>query len=193
MADEISSSNITVGGFPTDGGVCFTAFDPAAKLPTDSTTALDATMLSLGDLSEDGFKETNELDMTEFKDCRGVVVLTSKNSEKHTIAMTFIEAMRDTVQQLVYGKDNVTIDAATKEITKVTVKPHDEIEAPLVVEQLFTNKGVAMKVRRVYLRTKISKHDDLTGSSKELYGFGLTFDIMEKDGIYGYIYYAKEA
>lgn len=190
MATGINTGNITVGK-PNQGGCVYWA-PKGTTLPTDASTALAATYVSLGDISEDGFTEKTDLSSNDFNDWSGNTVLTVAKGKKRTWGLTFIEALNANVLKLVYGKANVEVDPTTSALKSVTMTGEDVDEGILVIEELYgANSDV--KCRTVIDRAKIDSYDDVPHTMGDLLAYGMEFTGLDNDGEVGHKYYATVA
>ena len=107
-AADIDPSLVTTGS-PVEGGCVYTSFKAKPTLPADATTKISTLtdLVSLGDLSPDGFTASKGVTVNEFKGWHQSIVLTKVSEEKHQYKMVFIESVRSSVAKLRYGADNV--------------------------------------------------------------------------------------
>ena len=121
-AADIDPSLVTTGS-PVEGGCVYTSFKAGAALPTDAATKISTLtdLVSLGDLSTDGFTASKSITVNEFQGWHQSIVLTKVSGEKHQYKMVFIESVRSSVAKLRYGADNVETyeDGTFKQIKAV--------------------------------------------------------------------------
>lgn len=122
MANTVT--NVTAGK-PKIGGAIFRA-PKGTTLPTDATTALGASFVCLGYVSEDGLTNDNSPDSDKIKAWGGDTVLTVQNSKDDTFGFTLIEALSVDVLKTIYGDDNVTGNIDTGITVKANSKDLDE-------------------------------------------------------------------
>lgn len=169
MAENIDTSNITVGQ-PTEGGCIYCDFAGTAALPTDATTKLASGFDSLGDVSENGFTESNSVEVTNHKDWGGEIVLTSLDSEETTFKVELLEVARAAAAKAYYGASAVTTDTdgTVKSIDYKArkVEPH-----PFVIDELETSG----KLRRTVIRKGVvTSLDDVPHQRGSLMVYGMT-------------------
>ena len=107
-AADIDPSLVTTGS-PVEGGCVYTSFKANPTLPADATTKIStlSDLVSLGDLSPDGFTASRSVTVNEFKGWHQSIVLTKVSEEKHQYKMVFIKSVRSSVAKLRYGAGNV--------------------------------------------------------------------------------------
>ena len=130
-AADIDPSLVTTGS-PVEGGCVYTSFKAGAALPTDAVAKISTLtdLVSLGDLSTDGFTASKSIMVNEFQGWHQSIVLTKVSGEKHQYKMVFIESVRSSVAKLRYGADNVETyeDGTFKQIKAVANS--DGVPAP---------------------------------------------------------------
>lgn len=94
-ANDIDPSLVTTGS-PVEGGCVYTSFKANPTLPTDAVAKISTLtdLVSLGDLSQDGFTASKSVTVNEFKGWHQSIVLTKVSEEKHQYKMVFIESVR---------------------------------------------------------------------------------------------------
>lgn len=100
-----TAANVVVGKPKATGGVY--AGPIGTALPTDTDTALNASFVGLGYISEDGLTMTKGGDVTTIRAWGGDAVKIVKATDDLSFAWTFIESS-DAVVEEVFGSDNVT-------------------------------------------------------------------------------------
>jgi hypothetical protein len=179
MADsEISTGNITVGA-PTEGGCVWTSFADAPSFPADAATAMKTLtdFVSLGEISENGYTETESLSTTNHKGWHNKVVLTSIDEDTKTYKIEFLEVNRAAVAKLRYGVSNVTVDENGK-IKSITPGTYDGKARPLIIDELMSNGDLR---RTIVRKAVISSFDDVTHQNGSLLTFGMEFTVNEPD------------
>ena len=87
-----TATNVSTGK-PNISGAVYVGVIGTATLPTDATTALDATKYTcLGYVSEDGLEANNEMDVSEIKAWGGAIVYRSLNGLDDTFSLSLIES-----------------------------------------------------------------------------------------------------
>ena len=141
-AADIDPSLVTTGS-PVEGGCVYTSFKANPTLPTDATTKIStlADLVSLGDLSPDGFTASKSVTVNEFKGWHQSIVLTKVSEEKHQYKMVFIESVRSSVAKLRYGADNVETNEDGTFIHIKAVANTYMLE-PLLIDGLDDTEGI---------------------------------------------------
>lgn len=109
MANSVK--NVVAGKPLASGGVLIGPLGTA--LPTDESTALNAAYIAAGYISEDGLTETVDRSTDKIKAWGGDTVKVVQTEFSVTYKFTFIESVKKSVLEAVYGSANVTTTAAT--------------------------------------------------------------------------------
>lgn len=185
---ELDPTLVTVGQ-PSEGGCVFTCFEENPTLPTDAETALGPGWVSLGEISENGFTEAEELTTTEHTGWHGTPVLTTEDKETSTFKLEFLEVNRPAAAKVRYGSDNVELDT-DGEIKHISKKPGKRKPLPFVVEELESN---GYKRRTVVPKASVKSLDDIPHKKGNLMLYGMAFTATDAgNGPYD-IYRAKPA
>ncbi len=193
MAETLEpiDNSLTTVGQPTTGGCVYVAFGENIELPTDATTKMSTftDFESLGDISENGFTESNSRSKNKYKDWNGDVVRTSISDEENTYKLEFIEPNRPSVAKLRYGTDNVEAgtDGSVSHIKGVLGT--DE-QGALVIDEL--ESGGFLR-RTVIPCATVDSFDDVAHQKGSLLVYGMTFTAIKGTGNIFDIYRAKPA
>ena len=160
-AADIDPSLVTTGS-PVEGGCVYTSFKAGAALPTDAVAKISTLtdLVSLGDLSTDGFTASKSITVNEFQGWHQSIVLTKVSGEKHQYKMVFIESVRSSVAKLRYGADNV--------------ETYERV--PLVIDEL---EDTGYLRRTVIPRVSIDSCDDVEHKPGGLVQYGFTFTVIK--------------
>ena len=184
--NDIDTSLVTVGQ-PTEGGCVWTNFASDPELPSNATTAMASPWESLGDLTDNGYTESKEVNSTDHKNWHGGIALSTVDETKHKYKLEFIEVNRPSVAKLRYGTDNVETDTAG-DITHIVGKPSKGETVPLVIDELMSNGWLR---RTVVRKAIVTSFDDVPHQKGSLMVFGMEFTAISKGGADFDIYYAK--
>lgn len=169
----VNNTNYITAGTPKVAGAVFHA-PIGTKLPTDSTTALDAGFVNLGYISEDGVKKSESITVEETKDWGGNIVYQNQSEKKATYSLSFLEFLNPEVQKLIHGSDNVEGDIDTGMTVRGNSGELDE--EVIVIEQIMHNNVL---MRTVIPRAKITSIDEITFAKGSVAGVGVEFSAME--------------
>lgn len=162
-----TASNVSASK-PAVGGAAYRAPSGTA-LPTDSSTALASTYVSMGYISEDGMTNANSPTSETVKAWGGDTVLTYQSDKPDTFAFKLIEALNPDVMAAVYGEDNVSGTLATG----ITVKANstEQESAVWVFDMLLKNNA---RKRIVVPDGTITEVGDVVYSDSEAIGYEVT-------------------
>lgn len=181
MSNELNAldaSLVTVGK-PTEGGCGYTSFAANAVPPTDATTAMSTLtdFVSLGELSENGFTESRDVQTTDHKGWHGKVLLTSIDGETNKFKAEFVEVNRPAVAKLRYGAGAVA-EGSDKTVSKIEYKAFDGKAVPLVFDEL--ESGGHLR-RTVVKKAVVTSFDDVPHQRGSLMVYGMEFTANEPD------------
>lgn len=174
-----TASNVSVGK-PAIGGAVYNA-PLGTELPANATTELAAGFVSLGYVSDDGFRNTNTPSMDELKAWGGDTVAVLQNEKTDEFQLKLIESQNIDVLKAVYGATNVTGTLSGG----ITVRANAE-EVPAsswVVDMIMTN-GVLKRV--VIPNAKISDIGEIVYKDDEAIGYDITLKAMPGPESFGY-------
>lgn len=187
---ELDNSLVTVGQ-PVEGGCCYTSFKENAALPTDATTKMStlSDFESLGELSDQGYTEGQDVTVDEFEGWHGTTVLTCISKDKRTFQAEFIEPNRPAVAKLKYGEKNVEVDDDGEFVKNIKAKASVNKQVPLVFDELESNGCLR---RTVIPKAVITNFDDVPHQKGSLLVYGMTFTAIDdnENGFFS-IYRAK--
>ena len=157
---------------PGVSGVVYKA-PKGTTLPTDATTALANTYVSLGYLSEDGFTNNYEISSEDIKEMGGRTVLTVQNDVNDTFAFKLISALDPNVLKATFGASNVsgTLSAGVS----VEVDGSEPEESVWVFETIMRD-GVLKRI--VIPDGKISSIGEIVYRRNEAVGYDITLTAL---------------
>ena len=184
----IDPTLVTVGQ-PCEGGCVYVTFDENATIPTDAATTLDEEWESVGEISENGFTDSENISSITHKGWHGTPMLTTVDSEESTFKLEMLEVSRPTAAKVRYGANNVEVDE-NGDIKHISKRANQRKPIPVVVEELESN---GFKRRTVFKKAMVSSLDDIAHKKGDLMVYGMTFTALD-DGETPYdIYRAKPA
>lgn len=162
-----TATNVSVGK-PKVAGAIYVA--PAGTaLPTDASTDLAETFVSLGYISDAGVVNSENNETTSVKAWGGDTVLSALTGREDTWKMTFIEALNLDLLKEIYGSENVT-GTLTAGI-KVSAKAQERTAKVWVIEMILTDGAL----KRVVLPSgKITEIADVTYTDADAIGYEVT-------------------
>lgn len=165
--------NVVAGTPLAAGGVYMGPLGTA--LPTDETTALNASLKSAGYVGEDGLTETIGRSTSKIKAWGGDTVKVVQTEFSVQYKFTFIESVNAEVLKAVHGASNVTTTAATissgaKHAIKVVggALPHQVF--------VFEVKDGDARIRIVVEDGQIVEVGDVTYADEEAIGYEVTVE-----------------
>lgn len=171
-----NTDNVLVG-MPAVGGGLFVAkkriTDPT-QYPDDSTDLVASEdFISVGFLSEDGVTETAERDTDKKKAWGGDTLRILQNEHNATFQFTLMEAGNADVQRLVYGADNVSVEADTG---RTVIKTNSEVLPynTYVIDVLDQGKVV----RKVIPNAQITGVGDVSWTHQDVASYETTIEAL---------------
>ena len=162
-----TATNVTTGK-PNISGAIYTA-PIGTTLPTDATTALSASFVCLGYVSEDGLSNSNELSVEAIKAWGGNIVYRSLTEMNDEFGLALIETENVDVLKTVYGENHVSVDASGN--VSVDVVGEDPIERVWVFE-LALRGGRAKRI--VVPDGAITSRDEISYNDSDAVAYGIT-------------------
>ena len=162
-----TATNVSTGK-PNVAGAVYVA-PLTATLPTDATTALGADYTCLGNVSEDGLENANEMDVSDIKAWGGNIVYRSLNGLTDNFSLALIESENADVLKNVYGDSNVTADLDGN--LTVNIKAEDPQEKIWVFE-IALRGGRAKRI--VIPDGAITSRESITYNDSDAIAYGIT-------------------
>lgn len=169
------STNVknVVAGKPVSGGVWIAPLGTA--LPADEAATLDNAFIAAGYISEDGLTETVERATDKIRAWGGDLVKVVQSEFNVSYQFTFIESVKQSVLEAVYGSGNVTTtDATTSSGAKHAIKivgdqlPHSAF--------VFDVKDGDAAIRIVVEDGQITEVGEVTYADGEAVGYQVTVE-----------------
>lgn len=159
--------NVTTGKPKVTGGIYRAPLGTA--LPTDASTALAGTYVSLGYIATGGVTHSFEVDSGEYRAWGGDLVLAYQNSKAHRFAFGMIEILNPETYKTIHGSANVTGSLSTG--ISVTADGKDMTEYVYVIELALRDGAMA---RIVIPDGKITAIGDIVYQDSDAVNFPVT-------------------
>lgn len=184
MANTVS--NVVAGKPLATGGILIAPL--GTTLPTNASTAPNASFVSAGYIGEDGVTENNGRSTEKIRAWGGDTVKVAQTEHTLTYTFTFIESLNSDVLKAVYGDSNVTTTAPTAstgtlQAVKVTsdVLPHKEY--------IFEIRDGDAKIRIVVPDGQITEVGETTYSDAAAVAYQVTVECFpDSSGVKAYKY-----
>ena len=159
-----------------------------SPLPTDASTVVDAAILGVGYISDDGVSESMARETDKIKAWGGDVVKIVQSEHSVTYQYTMIEAARAEVNREVYGEPNVAATvAATTHGNLLAVKVTAE-QLPHRVRVIEIKDGDA-RIRIVLPDSQITEVGDVTYQDASIIAYPVTVEAFpDSAGVKAYKY-----
>lgn len=153
-------------------------------LPTDETSTLDTDLVPAGYIGEDGLTETQDRSTDKVRAWGGDTVKVLQTEFGLTYTFTFIESVKGSVLEAVYGAGNVTSTAATASegAKHAVVVTSDQLPHEVYV---FEVRDGAARIRIVVPDGQITEVGDITYSDGEVIGYEVTVEAFTNASIGG--------
>lgn len=179
--------NVSTGKPRVTGGIYRAPI--GTTLPTDATTDLGLSFVSLGYIAEGGVTHSFEVDSGEYRAWGGDLVMSMLNSKTHRFAFGMIEVLNPDLYKTIHGESNVTGTLTGSSGIKVTADGKDMTEYVYVFELAMRDNAVA---RIVVPDGKISELGDVVYSDSEAISFPVTITaVADSQGNTFYEYIKK--
>lgn len=175
-------------GKPNSTGGVF-AGNIGATLPTTASGAIDAAIVPLGLVSEDGLQSGGERNVESVKDWSGDIIAQLQTEHSSRFTFTLYQVYDGDVQKIAFGDANVTVTPATPTTgTLITVEETGD-ELPYKVFVFDMRNGDA-KARFVLANAKVTTVEELDFVAGSLQGFTITVEAFkDENGKKVYRYY----
>ena len=141
-------------------------------LPTDATTSLNASFVSVGYISDEGVTNSYSISSEDSKSWGGLVVMNTITERQDDFKWTMISVQNVNAKKVVYGDSAVTVES--NGATKVAVGA-DEPEAKVFVIEMII-AGVATRI--VIPNGKLKELEDIVYNDADPAGYGVTIAAM---------------
>lgn len=181
------AANAIVGKPAVAGGIFVAPLGTA--LPTNETTALNASFKSVGYLTDPGFSRSRKKDTDTKRAWGGDPLVVLNKSTTRTAKFGFAEYLNAQVQQLIYGTDNVTETAATSTVGRKLVILDKDVDTPHMVWviQMFSGDAVG---RLVFPDAQITETDDVGYKDDDVAAYLATLtQFADASGNFAYEYW----
>lgn len=184
-----SARNVAAAKPKVGGGVY--KLPLGSPLPTDATTALDASAVALGYVSEDGIQPSNETSVEQIKAWGGDIVAALATDSTREFEFTLIGLFDADVQKFINGDENVTVagDGSTTPETIAVQDKAQKIDNCILVFEMFHGD----KTRRVvvpYADSVVSGEEPWVDGSLTAYTVTTTA-LKDDSGVRVYDYMEK--
>lgn len=157
-------------------------------LPTNSSTALNASFIALGYIGEDGVTETPNRSTTDVNAWGGDLVAVLQDKFDITVKLNFLQALDPEVRKAVFHKDNVTVTNPTTTVgTEIKILHNSKLleTRSWVIESFYDRAAV----RLVMPRARITEVGDIKYSHKEITMYECTLRLFpDATGNHAYEY-----
>lgn len=178
--------NVTTGKPKVSGGIYRAPL--GTTLPTDASTALANTYISLGYIATGGVTHSFEVDSGEYRAWGGDLVLAYQNSKTHRFAFGMIETLNPETYKTIHGSANVTGSLSTG--ISVTADGKDMTEYVYVIELALRDGAMA---RIVIPDGKITAIGDIVYQDSDAVNFPVTVTAQADSSGNTYYEYIKKA
>lgn len=176
---EVLSEKIYVAAPPKAKGTFFRAALGTA-VPTDATTALTASFKDLGDVSDEGYTNSQSRDIQKKKKFGGATAAILQNDYTETVQVTLLDSLDLEVLRTVYGDDNVSQTPATSTKGAVTKILHNKSMLPKSVYVIDTVQGDGVK-RQIIPVGQVTTVGDVVQVHTDTVQYTLTIECFEDE------------
>lgn len=177
--------NVSTGKPRVTGGIYRAPV--GTTLPTDASTALGDSFVSLGYIATDGVTQSSEIDSGEYKAWGGDVVLAFVNGKTYRFAFSMIEVLNPELYKTLHGAENVTGTLATG--IAIKANGNDTVEWVYVIELAMRDGAFG---RIVIPDGKITEMGDTNFHDDDAIVYPVTITCQaDDDGVPYYEYLAK--
>ena len=172
MAENNDAKNVSTAK-PVIAGAIFTA-PLGTTIPTKVSDTLDTAFKNIGFISDDGWTNSRNITTEKKKAWGNQTVYNAQTDATDDFKFKMLEYKKAGTKELIYGKNHVTVDTTTGEITtEVTTEEPEHVI--IVIDEILSNGA---KQRTVVFDAQLSALGDITHADNELLMYDVTYSAL---------------